>query len=627
MANEETIKYSYTDSANIHHDAVLNKDMFKFNQADKTIHDVKLNGKPTTFARDALKRFSKNKSSIVATIILGIMVVLALLLPVCISYDTNTVHADETFLEPKLFSAGTGFWDGCKTYSDQTYDPSTSLPTGSFDANAIVKGSLTTYEGTTNKANKYASGGYYRIGDSSTSGTLTSPTFTYDSTKQYVLNYDMEVALEPEDYDDSAYGINLTYTDASSISQTIKVLADSTKYGEQTISLNAIIDGASVSGVSDFSIQYFTPSNENNLGTVYLKKSLLTEAGTTLSAVSFTDANAMVLGGTWSGVGTLDSLYGASQTSCSFRYDTYEAAYGKKDMTIGASILDTYIANGYMTYDFDVGITSFKILSDKCPITQVYSQKVTSGLGVVVKEIVCQVQYYRYLGYTSMPIHLLGTDNTGKDLLKYLCEGTRNSLGLGIIIFLITFSFGLIFGAIEGYFGGAVDMAMERLVDILGNIPWIIVVTLCVLNLGNSFGVFILAMSLTGWIGTSSLTRTQFYRFKRREYVLASRSLGASDNRLIFKHILPNSIGTIVTSAVLIIPSVIFDEAAVSYLGLGLKGTASLGVILSNNQVYLGSYNFLLLIPSLVMALLMISFNLFGNGLRDAFNPSLKGAD
>ncbi|MFA6587117.1 MAG: ABC transporter permease [Bacilli bacterium] len=627
MENEEKIEYSYTDSANIHHDAVLQKSMFSFNQADKKIHDVKLNGKPTTFARDALKRFSKNKSSIVAAIILGIMVLLALLLPVCIPYDTNTAHADETFLEPKLFRPGTGFWDGCKSYSNQTYDPTTGLPTGNFDENAIIKGSLATYEGTTDRANKYAKGGYYRIGDAEAAASLTSPAFTYDATKEYVLSYDMSVALEPEEYEDSAYGINLTYTDASSESKSIEVLADSSKYGEQTVTLNSYLVAAGVLDKTDIAIQYATPSEGNSVGTVYLKSSVLKEAGVALSDASFTDANAMVLGGAWHGIGSFASLFGATQTSCSFRYDTYEAKYGLKTMVIGASILDEYIQKGYMNYNFDVGVDSFQILSDSCPITKVYSQKVSSGLGVVVKEATCQVSYYRYMGYSKMPFYLFGTDNTGRDLLKYLCEGTRNSLALGVIIFLITFSFGLVFGAIEGYFGGSVDMAMERLVDILGNIPWIIVVTLCVLNLGQSFGVFILAMSLTGWISTSSLTRTQFYRFKRREYVLASRSLGASDNRLIFKHILPNAIGTIVTSAVLIIPSVIFDEAAVSYLGIGLKGMASLGVILSNNQVYLGTYNFLLLIPSVVMALLMITFNLFGNGLRDAFNPSLKGAD
>ena len=168
---------------------------------------------------------------------------------------------------------------------------------------------------------------------------------------------------------------------------------------------------------------------------------------------------------------------------------------------------------------------------------------------------------------------------------------------------------------------------MERFTDILSGIPWIVVMTLVIIHLGSTFFSFALALCLTGWIGTAATTRTQFYRFRGREYVLASRTLGASDARLIAKHILPNAMGTIITSAVLMIPSVIFSEATISYLGLGFKNLSSLGVILSNNQPELKQYPYLLIFPAVIIALLMISFNLFGNGLRDAVNPSLKGED
>ena len=132
---------------------------------------------------------------------------------------------------------------------------------------------------------------------------------------------------------------------------------------------------------------------------------------------------------------------------------------------------------------------------------------------------------------------------------------------------------------------------------------------------------------MTGWMGTAARTRTQFYRFKGREYVLASRTLGSSDMRLIFKHILPNSMGTIITSSVLMIPSVIYSEATLAYLNLGLQGVHSFGVMMAGNQQYLSIYPNLVIFPAVVMALMMISFNLFGNGLRDAFNPSLKGSE
>ena len=187
--------------------------------------------------------------------------------------------------------------------------------------------------------------------------------------------------------------------------------------------------------------------------------------------------------------------------------------------------------------------------------------------------------------------------------------------------------FGICWGAISGYFGGNVDLAMERFCDILGGIPNIIVMTLCILHLGNNFFVFFLALCMTGWMGTAARTRTQFYRFKGREYVLAARTLGASDGRLIFRHILPNSLGTIVTSSVLMIPSVIYSEASLAYLKLGLQGLHSFGVMLSDNQIYISTHPALIVFPSVIMCLMMISFNLFGNGLRDALNPSLKGSE
>ena len=187
-----------------------------------------------------------------------------------------------------------------------------------------------------------------------------------------------------------------------------------------------------------------------------------------------------------------------------------------------------------------------------------------------------------------------------------------------------------ILGSIAGYFGGWTDIVMERLTEILGGMPFIVVMTLIALLLGSNFGTFLLALCLTGWIGVSGTTRTQFYRFKRREYVLASRTLGASDTRLIFRHILPNGIGTIVTGAVLMIPSVIFSEANIAYIlpsAISFSGQQSFGITLSNAQSVINTQPYLIISASIVMAIIMICFNLFGNGLRDAFNPVLKGSN
>ena len=198
---------------------------------------------------------------------------------------------------------------------------------------------------------------------------------------------------------------------------------------------------------------------------------------------------------------------------------------------------------------------------------------------------------------------------------------------LGVCTAAFCFLFGLVWGAISGYFGGNVDLFMERFCEILGGVPWIVVMTLCILHLGNNIFTFFLALCMTGWLGTAHRTRTQFYRFKGREYVLASRTLGATDKRLIFKHILPNSLGTIITASVFMITSVIFSEATLAYLNLGLQGVQSFGVMMASNQQYLGIYPNLVIFPAVILALMEISFNLFGNGLRDAINPSLKGSE
>ncbi|MDR0855306.1 MAG: ABC transporter permease, partial [Christensenellaceae bacterium] len=190
-----------------------------------------------------------------------------------------------------------------------------------------------------------------------------------------------------------------------------------------------------------------------------------------------------------------------------------------------------------------------------------------------------------------------------------------------------------IIGAVEGYYGGKVDMLMERIKDILSGVPYIVILTLINLHFvitGKMSQITGLALSfiVLDWIGFSALIRMQFYRFKGQEYVLAARTLGASDGRLMLKHIFPNSLGTIVTSCALAIPSVIFAESAYSYLGLVNFDSAklsSLGSMLSSGSGYMMNYPHIILFPSIAISLLMICFNLFGNGLRDAFNPTLRG--
>jgi oligopeptide transport system permease protein len=245
------------------------------------------------------------------------------------------------------------------------------------------------------------------------------------------------------------------------------------------------------------------------------------------------------------------------------------------------------------------------------------------------------VLYHDWFVYKNgfEPAFLFGVDGFGKDIFVCLAAGARLSFLLSISVSLLNFIIGLIYGAIEGYYGGAADLIMERFVEILSEVPFVVVVTLFQIYLSVKAGPILsllFAFVFTGWIGTSNLVRTQFYRFKGQEYVLAARTLGARDSRLIFRHILPNAIGMIITSAVLMIPGVIMSESVLSFLGivnLQTSDITSVGTLLSNGQGSLSTYPHVLFFPALFISLLMICFNMFGNGLRDAFNPSLRGSD
>ena len=246
-----------------------------------------------------------------------------------------------------------------------------------------------------------------------------------------------------------------------------------------------------------------------------------------------------------------------------------------------------------------------------------------------------RVLYYNYYRYKNgfEPNYILGTDSQGYDLALRMAGGIKLSLLVAICVSFINFIIGAVYGAIEGYYGGLTDLIMERISDILSGVPFIIVATLFQIHLAAKVGAvpsLLFAFVLTGWIGTAARVRTQFYRFKNQEYVMAARTLGARDSRIIWKHIFPNSLGTIITSCALVIPGVINSESMLSYLGivkLGSAGSSSLGTLLSDASSIWTNYPHLMIYPALILSLLMICFNLFGNGLRDAFNPSLRGVE
>ena len=221
-----------------------------------------------------------------------------------------------------------------------------------------------------------------------------------------------------------------------------------------------------------------------------------------------------------------------------------------------------------------------------------------------------------------------GTTRDGRDLFTEIWEGARISLLMAFLVVIINSVIGLTIGSVVGYYGGLLDLLFDRFVEIVASIPFLSVLTLVTLRFGNELWVIVFAFTATGWLGSYGTGRLQFYRFKNREYVLAARTLGASDARIMFKHILPNTLGLIVTSYALAIPAFVFTEASFSFLGIiNYQNALSVGLLIDQGQQQMQNYPYLLLFPALYIAILMIAFNLFGNGLRDAFNPSLRGVE
>ena len=239
-----------------------------------------------------------------------------------------------------------------------------------------------------------------------------------------------------------------------------------------------------------------------------------------------------------------------------------------------------------------------------------------------------KVDYYRYCGVPEGEYHWMGTDYLGRDIMTRLFKGTRISLMIAALSVLTNLVIGIIYGSIAGYYGGRVDMVMTHLAEVLDGLPYIVVTILFMLWLGSGMLSIILALTVTGWIGTARLTRAQFYRYKHREYVLAARTLGVPDRKLIFRHILPNTVGPLITRAMIAVPGAIFSESFLAYIGLGIKPPEpSIGILLSEGQKLLLQYPNQTFFPALLISILMIAFNMLSNGLRDAMDPSRRGED
>lgn len=320
------------------------------------------------------------------------------------------------------------------------------------------------------------------------------------------------------------------------------------------------------------------------------------------------------------------ALKDAKQTDANIWYEASKKGVAKLDK-------EGNFIPVYQTSKGNDAYHSIRIAADNDPDAPLAYARVTGTSSA--PSYICRVNKYNYFiyRYGFEPEFIFGTNGRGQDIFTRLASGARFSFILAICVSALNLFIGAVYGAIEGYYGGWIDMTMERISDVLSGIPFMVVTTLFQLHLSKRVGVvpaLLFAFVLTGWIGMASRVRMQFYRYKGQEFVLAARTLGASDRRLMFKHIFPNALGTIITGSVLVIPGVIFSESSLTYLGIvNLESSTmtSVGTMLANGKNYLSTDPYIIFFPAMFISLLEISFNLFGNGLRDAFNPSLRGAD
>lgn len=221
--------------------------------------------------------------------------------------------------------------------------------------------------------------------------------------------------------------------------------------------------------------------------------------------------------------------------------------------------------------------------------------------------------------------HWFGTDKLGRDVFTRVWIGGRVSIIVGLIGAFIDVCVGLLYGGIAGYFGGKVDNIMMRILEILVSVPYLVLVVLVSMIFGKGIRSLIIAMTLTGWCYMARLVRGQILQIKSQDYILAAKALGTSPFKIITKHLIPNTLGVIIVAITFDIPSFIFGEAFLSYIGLGVQSPmTSWGALASDAQQNMAFYPYQLFFPALMISLTMLSFQLLGDGLRDALDPKLR---
>ncbi len=615
----------------------ISADQFKFIQNNEKIYDEKFETKPVGYFREAIGRFAKNKINLIATTILFVIILMSVLVPV-LSQKNATQNEDTLqYLPPRVpLLEELGIFDGMVIKKNQTIDFTNKvegtdlyIPSG-VNQEYVDKKSVINYEGSCTDNVVECVGGNVEI------------RLTNDSDF---------VVLETNDvltlYNDST--VTVSVNDAmfsSSAVFEVRVKKDFNSEYEAIGEINASSAGEYI----------FTPHEELDYSnTIYSKLRVVLSSDNdkdyiSLNEISIKSGDEIKIMSGYE-LSSLPVVDGAGDTVrndgimtfADYKIDAYAQAFGNKKVILSEKEYNELIEkDGVACSMLDTSTASNNAVTntDNCAIKEFIekTEPLTGPDGIAYFSYVVVVDYAKYMGYEDVPYFLLGTNLQGHDMFKLIWIGTRTSLLIGAIVATINIVVGVIYGSISGYYGGKIDIVMQRFSEVVGRIPLLALLAIFFAYFGSTPFVLVGIMIVSGWIGIANVTRMQFYRYKGREYVLAARTLGARDRRLIFRHILPNGLGTIVTASVMMIPGVIFTEALISFLGFGIgHGTTlnlgivelsgvSVGVLLNSGRTVLQQYPYLTYGPSIVVSLLMVTFNMFGNALRDALNPATRGS-